>query len=200
MGENKFALAGWLAITQAVLFPVAFGMGIFQSIIGARFFDYTGPMIGPSDLLMIIITAIGIYTFLMFKKYLNEKYDFHGIDILIIVSIIWSVLFEFAGIGVKLLVMSAWRLTELEIIVIFITFLSISMITIGIIDILIAVRLLKKSENFSSMIRALAYLMLIGGILEVSVFLSIFSLILVPVTLVILGLIFLKENQTVEFV
>lgn len=200
MTGNRYTMAGWLAITQAVMFPVAIGIGIMQSIIGARFFDYTGPIFGPSDIIMLAFTLIGIYVLLKFRSLLNERYDFHAIDTLIILSIVWAVVFEFVGLFLKYLAISMWRYNEIEIAIIGIAYLSVSMITIGIIDILIAVQLMKKGNQFNSLIRAFAYITMAAGIMEVTVFLSLFSLLLVPVTLVTLGLIFLRDKEEVEFV
>ncbi len=200
MTENRYTLAGWLAITQAVMFPVAIGIGIMQSIIGARFFDYRGPIFGPTDIIMLAFTLIGIYVMLKFRSLLNERYDFHAIDTLIILSIIWAVVFEFVGLFLKYLAISMWRYNEIEIVIISIAYLSVSMITIGIIDILIAVQLMKKGKEFNSLIRAFSYITMAAGIMEVTVFLSPFSLLLVPVTLVTLGLIFFRDKEEVEFV
>jgi hypothetical protein len=48
--------------------------------------------------------------------------------------------------------------------------------------------------------KALAWLTMIAGILEVTVILAILALPLVPVSLIIYGLIFLRAREEVEFV
>jgi uncharacterized membrane protein len=49
-------------------------------------------------------------------------------------------------------------------------------------------------------IRAFAYVTMVAGICEVTVLLSLFSLILIPVSAVVLALIFFTDRQEVEFV
>jgi hypothetical protein len=81
-----------------------------------------------------------------------------------------------------------------------ITVLGAAMVTIGIVDIMIAMRLLRIKDALNDLLKAFAYITLIAGICEVSVIMSPLSLLLVPVNFVILGMIFLKEKEEVEFV
>jgi hypothetical protein len=74
------------------------------------------------------------------------------------------------------------------------------MIGVGVIDILIAVKLLRVKERFTELIRVYAYITMIAGILEVSVLLSPLALILVPVSSILVGMIFLRDQEGVEFV
>ena len=200
MPENRYSLAGGLAIAQAVLFPLAFGMSIFQSIIGKAAFRYHGPVIGPSDLLFIIFTGIGVYVLLMFRKLLNERYNYHGIDTLIIISIWWSILFQISSLGMKAWAIALGLEPRLTLVLIYLSFFTVAMLTIGIVDILIAVRLLKIKDKLNDLLRAFAYITIIAGILEASIVLSPLALILVPVTCVILGMVFLREKEQAEFV
>jgi hypothetical protein len=73
------------------------------------------------------------------------------------------------------------------------------MITAGIIDILIAVKLLQIRQKLNEMIRAFTYITLVSGLAELSVVLSPLALLLLPVSCVILGIIFLRKEE-VEFV
>ncbi len=73
------------------------------------------------------------------------------------------------------------------------------MIAAGIIDILIAVKLLQIRQSVNELVRAFTYVTLASGLAEVSVVLSPIALFLVPVSCVILGLIFFKKEE-VEFV
>jgi hypothetical protein len=200
MPENRYSLAGWLAIAQAVLFPLAFGMSIVQDIIGKAAFRFHGPIFGPSDLLFIIFTGLGVYVLLMFRKLLNERYNYHGIDTLIIISIWWGILFQISSLGLKAYAIVLGLEPRLTLALIYLSFFAVAMLTIGVVDILIAVRLLKIKDKLNDLLRALAYITIIAGILEASIVLSPLALILVPVTCVILGMIFLREKEEVEFV
>jgi len=200
MPENRYSLAGGLAIAQAVLFPLAFGISIVQGIIGKAAFRYHGPVIGPSDLLFIIFTGIGVYVLLMFRKLLNERYNYHGIDTLIIISIWWSILFQISSLGLKAYAILLGLEPRLSVALVYLAYITVAMLTIGVVDILIAVRLLKIKDKLNDLLRAFAYITMIAGILEASVVLSPLALILIPVTCVILGMIFLREKEEAEFV
>ena len=199
MDENRYALAGWIAITQAVIFPLAFVMSIAQGIIGISAFGYRGPTFGPSDLLFITFTAMGVYTLTMFRRLLNERYNFHDIDTLIIVAIWWGILFQLSSLALRGWIVVLWPVPETILTVVYLTFMAVAMLVAGIVDILIAVKLLKAKETLSDLLKALAYVTMAAGLLEVTVVLSPISLILVPVSCVILGLIFLRKEE-VEFV
>jgi len=200
MNDAKYAVAGWLAIIASVLVPLAFILSIIQGVIAGAAFGYTGPIFGPSEALFIGITVISVYVLLVFRRLLNDRYQYHGIDTLIVATIIWNILFQFASLGLRGLLLVAWPESELAMKIVYILFLSIAMISIGIIDILMALRLIQVKDRFNDALRAFAYVTLAGGILEVSVFLSPLSLILVPVTFVILGLLFLREKEEAEFI
>lgn len=200
MTDHRYALAGWLAIAQAVLFPLAFGLSIVQGIIGLAVFRYRGPTFGPGDLLFIIFTAISVYTLLMFRRLLNERYNFHDLDLLIVIAIWWGILFEISSLGLRALLIAIWPVSELFLTIIYVLFMAVFMITAGIVDILIAVKLFKIKDSLNDLIRAFAYITMAAGILEATIFLSPLALILLPVSCVILGMIFLREKEDAEFV
>ena len=200
MESNKYALAGWLAIVQAVLFPLSFVIAIAEQGIASRFFDIDRPFFGPSDIMMLFFTVITIYVLLMFKKLLNEHYEYHELNLLIYISVWWAVMFEVIGLGIGFMTIVLWPVDRILMVIVYLVFFTAAMVTIGIVDILIAVKLLKIKENFSEYIRVFAYVTMAAGILEVTVFLSPVSLLLVPVTLIILALIFFKDKHEVEYV
>jgi hypothetical protein len=200
MSENRYNLAGWLSICMAILFPLAFVIGIIQGIIGASVFKYTGPNFGPSDLLFMIFTAMGIYVLIMFRRLLHEHYEFHELDILITIAIIWAILFQVGSLAIKLIIFLAWPMSETAIIAIQLSFMSLAMIAAGVIDIVFAVKLFKILDVVNNMIKTLAYIAMISGILEVTVILSPLALFLIPISSVIYAMIFFKAKEEVEFV
>ena len=200
MEENKYKLAGWLAVVQAILFPVGVVAGIVEAVVAGELFNVRKPFIGPSDMLMIVFTAIGVYTLLMFRRLLHERYDYHDLDLLIIISIWWAIVFQIIGLGLNLLAMIFWPVDTIVMAVTFLVFFTAAMVTIGIVDILIAAKLLKIKESLSEYVRGLAYVTMAAGICEVSVIFSPFSLILIPVSAGILALVFFRDRQEVDFV
>jgi len=200
MEKSNYSIAGWLAIVQAVLFPLTIILGIVEAGLAAGLLGLEKPFIGPSDMLMVIFTAIAIYTLLMFRKLLNERYDYHDLDLLIIISIWWAIIFQAVGLGLGVIAMLYWPVDKVIMVVVYLVFMTAAMVTIGIVDILIAVKLLKIKETFSEYVRVFAYITIIAGICEVSVIFSPLSLVLIPVTAVVLALIFFRDKHEVEFV
>jgi hypothetical protein len=199
MDENRYQLAGWLAITQAVLFPLAFVISIAQGLIGAAAFGYRGPMFGPSDLLFVIFVGISVYTLTMFRRFLNERYNYHGVDTLILLAICWGIVYQISSLALRVWVVMIWPVSETGLTIVYLIFFAVSMISAGIIDILIAVMLLQIRQSVNELVKAFTYITLISGLAEVSVVLAPIALFLIPVSCVILGLIFFKKEE-VEFV
>jgi hypothetical protein len=200
MDESKYRLAGWLAVVQAVLFPVSIVIGIIEAGLAAGLFNIKRPFFGPSDMLMIIFTAIAIYTLIMFRKLLHERYQYHDLDLLIIISIWWAIAFQVIGLGIQTILMIYWPIDKILLTIVYLVFFTGAMVTVGIVDILIAIKLLKEKENFSEFIRGFAYITMAAGICEVTVLLSPLALVLIPVSAIILALIFFRDRQEVEFV
>jgi hypothetical protein len=200
MNENNYSMAGWLAIAGAIIFPVIFIVGIAQDIIGQQVFGYQGPKLGPGDLLSLVFTGIAVYVIIMFRRLLHERYQFHDLDVLITIVIIWNILFQVVGLLLKAIVLIAWPISEVVMIVMFLSFFAVGMISAGIIDIVFAVKLFRKIDIFSGPIKALAYLTMVSGILTVTVILTPLALLLAPVSMVLYGVIFLRSPEDVEFV
>jgi len=199
MDENRYSLAGWLAITQAVIFPLAFVISIAQGLIGVSVFGYRGPMFGPSDLLFIIFTGISVYTLTMFRKLLNERYNYHDVDLLILLAICWGIVYQISQLALRAWLVFMWPVSSTALSIIYLVFFATTIITAGVIDILIAVKLLQIRQKLNEMIRAFTYITLVSGLAEVSVVLAPLALLLLPVSCVILGIIFLRKEE-VEFV
>ena len=200
MNENRYNLAGWLAIVAAIIFPLSIGLDIIQNLIGAAAFGYRGPNFGPSDLLMIAFSGMAIYVLVMFRRLLHENYQYHDLDVLITIAIIWTAVIQAASIGLAIVSFILWPRAETVVIVLQIVFMILFMISAGIIDIIFAVKLFKIMDRASSLVKVLAYLTMIAGVLEVTVILSPLALFLVPASFIVYGLIFLRANQEVEFV
>lgn len=197
---HNYSLAGWLAIAAGILFPVGFVFGIVSGIIGIRQFNYHGPVVGPADLIFFVQTAFVVYALYLFRRLLNERYEFRELNTLILMAIGLQVIFQVGGFILKLAVAAVWSETELAATVVLLGFVGLCSLTFGIVDILIASRLLRQSERFSDLIRWFAYLTMVGGVCEVTIVLVPVALLLVPVVCILLGLILLRANEEVEFV
>lgn len=200
MEESNYTLAGWLAIVQAVMFPVGIVLGIIEAVAAAELFDIRRPFVGPADLFMILFTAVGVYTLIMFRRLLHERYDYRELDLLIMISIWWAIMFQVIGLALGFITSYMWPVDKVLFVIVYVVFFTGAMVSIGIVDILIAVKLLKDKETFSEYIRGFAYVTMAAGICEVTVLLGLLSIILVPVSAILLALIFFRDKQEVEFV
>ena len=200
MGDNRYTLAGWLAIIHAILLPLAIGVGIFEELIGYAKFRAHAPQFGVSDILSTISVVLIVYVLVVFRKLLNERYNYHEVDTLITISIWCAILFTLGGIVIQSVIGLLWPVPELVVVLTFVPFFAIATITIGIVDIIMGVKLLRAKDKLNDLIVAFAYISLVAGLLEVTVVLSPLSLILVPVLSVVMGMILLREKEAVEFV
>ena len=201
MTDNRYRTAGWIAIAQAILFVVTIVVGIFEAIASAVVFRRPGMAIGPSDFLALIGAGMAVYTLTMFRRLLNERYEFHEVDTLITLSIIWNVLFAVGGL-VMGIVFFGFDMSDkpLGALLFILPYFGAMMIFGGIVDIIIGIRLLRIKERLNDLVRAMAYLSLIGGICAVSLIFSPFAALIGLATWIVLGLIFLREPDEAEFV
>jgi len=200
MSNNRYALAGWVAIAQTIIIPTAFVIGILQGVIGARAFGYTGPSVGPSDLLMILFTAGEVYTLIMFRKLINERFSFHDVDTMITLAIWWGILFQSCSLLMKLLIVVSWPVEGLLMVLGYVAFMTVFLVSAGIINIIIGIRLLKIKESMSDLLLAYTYFILVAGIIQVSVIFSPLVLLMLPISSILLAMIFFKSEEQVEFV
>lgn len=199
MNQNRYSLAGWVAITQAVIFPLGFFMAIVQGLIGAAVFGYHGPSFGPGDMLFMLFTVMWAYTLWMFRVYLNERYHYHDLDFLITAAICITVLLQMMSFGLRGIAFGLAPIAGTIFIVLYLMFAAFAMITAGILDILIAVKLLQIRQGTSDLLKAFAYITMAVGVLEVTVILSPLAFVLVPVYCVILGMIYLGKKEEAQF-
>jgi len=200
MKDNPYQLAGIMAIMYAIIFPLAFVIGFLQQLIISVKLHSTMPNIGPADGLMIIGTIMMVYVMLRFKDMLNNHYSYKRIDRLIVISVWWMIVFQICAVAVKGLLLWMHPVDKFTVFYIKIPLMVIALLTIGIVDLMIAVRLLKDREQLSELMQVFAYMSLVAGISEVTVILSPIAIILVPVSSVVLGMIFLREKEEMEFV
>ena len=201
MSENSYNTAGWLAVVQAILFPAGFVVAIIQGAIAVKYFDRPPETVfGPADIMFLIGSILSIYVFWQFKRLLNERHNIHDIDNLIIASILWLIAFEGIGLVISFFTVSTGSDGGLPLKIALVAFFAVSMIAAGIIDIMIAVRLLRIKEQLTDLISVFAYVCMVSGIMEVSVLLAPLSILMVPVTMIVLALIFFKKPEQVEFV
>ena len=198
---NRYALAGWLCIVQAAIFPAAMVLSWIQGIVGAKAFDFEGPVFGPADLLFLIFTVLSVYTLLKFKGLLNERYQFHGADLILPIVIIFGVVIMLATTAAKSLVLLNWPVSKAQLVMGSLALMGFMSVVGGVMDIILAAVLLKARESLGQKIAIFGYITLATGIMELTVILfPIVSFLLMPASYITLAVIFLQKEEGAEFV
>ncbi|MCP4568837.1 MAG: hypothetical protein GY841_14765 [FCB group bacterium] len=185
-GRNNYRLAGWLTIIMAIL--------IVPQVLLAILFEVTAKGHPLANILMGAIylsnAIIGVYILYMFRVMLNERYDFHLVDVLINILIAFNVL--------SMLNSLLGMIANLEMIISILTI--VLMIPYGIVQIIFAVRMLKLDDDLFGLLKPFAYTMMAAGICAATIILLLPGLLVAIVNLVIMGMIFLRAKEQVEFI
>ena len=137
----------------------------------------------------------------MFRRLLNERYNVHSLDILIIIAILLSIISLIFSLCVQSIPLVFAGITDKFFKTIYLAYTAILIIAAGVVQILISVKLLMAKKSLNDLFNAFAYVTLATGILEVSVVLApVAVLVFIPVWCVMLGMIFLREKEEAEFV
>ena len=97
MESNRFAVAGWLSITIAVLTLPSSFMHLMIDI------KKMSQLIQVSTLLDLVILCLGIYVLLKLRSWLNETYDFHDVDSIILMIVIGNVVVMPMAVAARIL-------------------------------------------------------------------------------------------------
>lgn len=88
MNNDRYSLAGWLAMASAAMVPPAVVLTVLLDLGGG-----TRAALGPLLLLLSFVgTAFSLYALYRFKHLLNHRFGFHDVDGLIILIMIGSAL------------------------------------------------------------------------------------------------------------
>lgn len=200
-GRNPYSTAGWLAMAQAVLYPVGVFVAVIQQFIGRRALDYDGPVVGPGDLLLFLFTVFGIYTIWRLKGLLNARHGYHGVDTLAHLLMAWMAVNQIVTSAIDGVAILTGASTDSPFYVISaLVMLVVFMVSGGVLNILIGARLLGARDELGDALRVYAVLVLVIGILMATVFLTPLAALLVPVACVAQGLVFLRNPESVDFV
>jgi len=194
---------GLAAIALAIIFPSYWG---YQALLftDSNFSgsDLVNVSLDLSDWVFFMLGILEVYIYFSLKRVLADRINFKSIDVLLILIICNSAIFYVGNCAIDLSVfflsnMSAER-QELATKTSF--FLSaFCMFMYGMLDLLIAIMLLIKFTILPTWLRVFAITSLVLGILELT-FLVEFSIILYPITLLILAIYFLQKPEIIEVV
>ena len=201
MTNNRFLFPAIAAMVLALLFPIYWytQFGNMTSGGEALIRDLSG--LNPSDLVFLLIGILNVYIYLSLKKFLNERHEFNAADIPLVLLIVTVSIFVFGSLlldsfmyffGTRLNFPSHEGLVDGNI-----AALIISTIVFGGLNIALGFILFTR---FLGTLKAFAVVLMIEGFFEVTVIFSVISIVIFPLTLIILAILFLREPEVLEVV
>jgi hypothetical protein len=189
-GGNRYALAGWLAIAQAVLIFPEIGVAVFANyVLGAS------PVIKLATApIHIVSMLVGIYVLYMFRDFLGKRFEFHQADNLILTLVGANIVFIVLGVlglAFGLFLGAAEGLFDLLSLVLFVPY--------NIIVIVFGIKLLKLRDDLSGLLKPLVFMTIASGVLGATIILAPLGLLAHIASLVILGMVFLRAKDDIEF-
>lgn len=178
--KEQLNLAGWLSIANALFAIPSITMSWFlESMEGSG-----------AKLSQAILTIVGLGLFLYIitslKKLLNDRFQFHDVDIYISL-LIWG--------NIALSALSLLSLGSKGLEVVMNVLLIVAFIFFGILSIMFATRLLRIPGNLYGLLKPYCYITIGSGICFIMVFLAPLGIIAGAVTDVILGVIFFRAAE-----
>ena len=201
--ENKdYLLPGIAALLLAVIHPF-YWLGVGPLIGDNSMLWQDIIYIGFNDFLFALIILLNIYIYLSLKNILNEQLNFNHIDLLVMILItIYAIWLSTLFLDLSSAVLPDSLITQNKGI-----FLNIyvvvgigAIIAIGLVDLLIGVLLLMKLKEAPTLLKIFAVTSVIQGIAGMTIFLAGILIFVVPITLVILAMFFLRKPESIEIV
>lgn len=186
---KDYLYPGIAAIALAVLFPAYWLLELDITFsTGVRRMEF-----GALDFLFLVMNLLAVYVLLGLRKNLNEQSGYRGVDTLLLFIVGASLLYT-------AVMFSASLIPALNSDALVIGSTALALVLFGILDILLAVFLLRDSQQLPNLIKVFAVVNLIHGICSVSILMSWAVILVYPVTVVILAIHFLRRPDEVEFV
>ena len=199
MKDNDYRLPALAAFAAAVMIPLLWLADFSYAIVLGEdtFMDLLRRGVGVSDLLLLVAGALTVFAYHGFRQALRERLAYRSLDLLLLGLMIMTGLFHgmaflqaliaplFSGEGVAFLALALW-----------VPF----MVIFGALDLLIAIILLRDRKQLPDTLTVLAVLTLVLGLLEITVIFSLAAIVLLPLTLVVLGLYLVREPEYLEVI
>lgn len=182
---NKYKLAGYLAFATSVLLIPVTVITIMHDIPAT----YNPALLPFLIVFTVIMLCCGIYAFYRFKNFLNEYYDFHDIDKLVLPIILLRIVVTLFSLLSKVV-------PDLKLIAGIMTI--VTAIATSIVGIIFCIILLRLKVSLHGLLKPYAYLTIALYICVMTLLLGIVGVILGVVTNVMLGIIFLKTPEEIE--
>ena len=192
MNEKSYQLPGWAAVTAAVLTLPMIVVGLIIEVSMHTRPAVAASLLVPDVALIVASLTCGLYALGRFKSFLNECFEFHEVDGLIVAIIIGSVLLtsiSTAGrISVVLLGLGPGGTVP------FIVAIVAVGVPLSILSIVFAVKLLRLEVDLGGLKRPFAYVTIAAALCFATLILAPLGLLLDAAANVILGMVFLRPQ------
>lgn len=188
--HNEYALAGWLAITAAVLLLPTVVLSVAAEIAKHRAPELVLFLLVPYLLVSVAWTACGIYVILRLRTFLNQRHGFHAIDGLITAIVVGVVAMTLYAVPMKILT-TLGRIDQPPAVLLAV----IPVAVIGILGIVVGVRLLTMPAEGTSYFRVYAWLSIAAGVCFVTFILSPLGGLIDAAGNVVLAMLFLNAES-----
>jgi len=188
--DNPYALAGWLAITSALLFLPGAALGITTDLIFRRSGSLPLGMAMVYFLVAIAQAGCALYALYRFRDYINEHFDFHETDGLITVILIGAMAITAVGLVGRVAV---WSGAGTPASLAFFGFLLLVGIPLSIISIIFAVKLLRLPSDLGGLLKPLIVVNIAACVCFLLVVLAPLGLLINAVGDVLIGVVLLRQ-------
>jgi len=199
--KNEYSMAGWLAIAAAVLTLPMFGLSLTVDIIAKKAPEVAMMVLIPYIVVTLCHTAFSIYAFIRFRTLLNRRHAFHEVDALVTAIVTGVIVMTVTALPIK--VLNTLGLIGMPLIIAFVAFIFIFALTMGVLSMIFAVKLLHLDHDLNGYLKPYAYITIAAAACFALVITAPLGMIIDAVGNVVLALIFLKpeaEAAQPEFV
>jgi hypothetical protein len=185
LNSKSLKLAGWFSIVSAVVTLPMMALSLYSGFMAEENTSISSLEV----IFSIAYTILYVYIFLVFRRLLNEKSGFHEVDRYITTLIALNVVLT----ALCLLMLLFPELEETASIVVLVL-----MVPMGVVATIFGIKLLNCSDNLFGYLKPFAYLNLATGLMLVSVFLMLFTMLTSIAADVVLAIIFFNSANLME--
>ncbi len=196
MSLDDYRGAGTAAIGAAILFPA---LWIYElGFAGWRDYqNFVAPEFGVADVLFLILGLLSIYVYYAFKQILHDHQNYSTLDVPISVMI---GLLAFFHLGIFLLALGSSFLDASTAVWLPAMFWVVFVVLFGLVDLVIAVLLIRDHQQLPGLLMVFACMTLLLGVAELTVLFSLLAVVLLPLSLLVLAVHFLRKPDMIELV
>lgn len=198
MSDNPYFYPGLAAIALAIVFPLYWFLEIGAGTGGSLpDIDMIANGLSPLDYMFLLVGGLNVYFYLSIRNVLYEHFHFKKIHTVLAIMVGICGFFYLGTFILDVLATAIGRdVASFGIAIVTV----ISIISFGVLDILMGFTLFRDGEEMSGLIRGFGLVSLIQGVMEVTIVFSGLALFVFPMSALIMAVYFLRKPEMVEVV